>query len=113
MKSVVKKEIAILLEEYDKNEKKFDGTLLKDLLLERKNLAVKEEKIVKDIIEYQDLMMEKIKLMQRNFTKTKGAIEIIEEMILKHVKEKLPDHKHPTSESDSSKIASAAIIPST
>ena len=48
-----------LINEFQKDPSKFDGTPLKELLMERKNHADKERKLAGEIIEYQRKLKKK------------------------------------------------------
>ena len=84
MKTLVKKEIVELINEFENNPIKYKNTMLYDLLMERKNLALKEEKVTNDLKKLQNELISKINNFQDEFLKIKGSIDIVEKMIIKH-----------------------------
>jgi len=83
IKTVTNKKIAKLIEEFDSNPNAFNDSPLKDLILERKDVADKERLYVKEIKEFQQQIMNKLKEASDNFLKMKGQIEYIENKLLK------------------------------
>lgn len=81
MQTLVKKAIVPIIEEFEKDPKKFEGTMLYPLLMERKDLAVREEKIVKELKELQDNLLKELHKKENDFMKIKGSVEIVEKMI--------------------------------
>jgi len=83
-----RKLILDIIKSFEQNPEKFKGTLLADLIMERKNLAVREEKYVEEIKAMQEQIAKMMSDSSQKFMKLKGAIDYLEGRILELSDEK-------------------------
>jgi len=87
MKVLVNKKIAEMLNAIQKDPRLYDGTLTKELLLERMSLADKERAFSKRIVEIRKDFEAKLTEEAHGLTKLRGSIEYVEGKILESLKD--------------------------
>lgn len=86
MKSLVNKEVAEVLEAFEKDPNAYNGSPIKELLMERKDMAVKEKNFAEDMIKIQERIATELAEKAQNLTMLRGQIVYIEGKILEHLK---------------------------
>lgn len=79
------KRIAELLEIYQKDPSSFKNSTVKDLIQERQNMALKEQRFVDEMKVMQDEISRKLSEKGNELMKLRGAVEYLEDKILEEL----------------------------
>lgn len=85
MKVIMDKRIAELLEIYQKDPSSFKNSTVKDLIQERQNMALKEQRFVDEMKVMQDEISRKLSEKGNELMKLRGAVEYLEDKILEEL----------------------------